>query len=206
MQIIKTRADDLALPGAPIDEEEITDKILDGLSNDYKELVRAVQARDTSITFEELHDKLLNFEASLQAQPTEPHHFPATANPTYRNNNRTWRPSQPQHQSTNTWRPSYNPTPRPPAATHPGPQSSQGPRPTPRPYLGYCQICRIQGHTAKRCPSFRRKYLEWAKKLINLRIRTGPIKFGSSIRFFYTSGSVPDCKNREPYITAWFTN
>uniref|UniRef100_A0A2N9I718 Integrase catalytic domain-containing protein n=1 Tax=Fagus sylvatica TaxID=28930 RepID=A0A2N9I718_FAGSY len=41
MQTIKTRADDLALLGASLDEEEITDKILDGLSDEYKELVRA---------------------------------------------------------------------------------------------------------------------------------------------------------------------
>ena len=38
------------------------------------------------------------------------------------------------------------------------PNSSQPPtqahRPS-RPYLGYCQICRLQGHTAKWCPSFR---------------------------------------------------
>ncbi|KAL6269021.1 hypothetical protein ACE6H2_025932 [Prunus campanulata] len=95
MQSIKTRADDLALLGAPLDEEEITDKILDGLGDEYKELVRAVQARDTSITFEELHEKLLNFEASLQSIPPEPHHFPATANPTSRTNTRNWRPSLP---------------------------------------------------------------------------------------------------------------
>ncbi|KAA8525629.1 hypothetical protein F0562_007489 [Nyssa sinensis] len=73
MQTIKTRADDLALLGALMDEEEITDKILDGLGDDYKELVRTVQARDTSITFEELHEKLLNFEASLQPIPPKPH-------------------------------------------------------------------------------------------------------------------------------------
>lgn len=155
MQTVKTRADDLALLGAPIDEEEITDKILDGLSDDYKELVHAVQARDTSITFEELHEKLLNFEASLQTQPTESHHFPATANLTHRNNNRQWRPSQTHNQITNKWRPSYTSPSRPPAATNSGPQSSQNPRPPPKPYLGHCQICRIQGHIAKRCPSFR---------------------------------------------------
>uniref|UniRef100_A0A5B7BE24 CCHC-type domain-containing protein n=1 Tax=Davidia involucrata TaxID=16924 RepID=A0A5B7BE24_DAVIN len=153
MQTIKTRADDLALLGAPIDEEEITDKILDGLGDDYKELVRAVQARDTSITFEELHEKLFNFEASLQSIPPEPHHFSATANPTFRTNNKNWRPSQPQGTTTTNWRPSFNSTNRPPAATTAGPHSSQGPRPPPRPYLGHCQICRIQGHTAKWCPS-----------------------------------------------------
>ncbi|KAJ0980702.1 hypothetical protein J5N97_008957 [Dioscorea zingiberensis] len=100
MQAIKTQADDLALLGAPIDDEEITDKILDGLGDDYKELVRAVQARDTSITFEELHDKLLNFEASLQTLPPAPHQFPTTANPTYRVSNKNWRSSQPQGTTT----------------------------------------------------------------------------------------------------------
>lgn len=66
MQTSKTRTYDLVLLGAPIDEEEITDKILDGLGDDDKELVRAIQARDTSITFEGLHEKFLNFEAFLQ--------------------------------------------------------------------------------------------------------------------------------------------
>ncbi|CAL9004058.1 unnamed protein product [Prunus brigantina] len=42
MQSIKTRADDLALLGASLDEEEITNKILDGLGDEYKELVRAL--------------------------------------------------------------------------------------------------------------------------------------------------------------------
>ena len=49
-----------------MDEDDLTDKILNNLRDDYKELVRAVQARDTSISFEELHEKLLNFKASLQ--------------------------------------------------------------------------------------------------------------------------------------------
>lgn len=96
MQTIKTRADDLALLGAPIDEEEITDKILDSLSDDYKELVCVVQARDTSITFDELHEKLLNFEVSLQSVIPEQYPFPATANPTNKSN-KPWRSFNPQH-------------------------------------------------------------------------------------------------------------
>ena len=92
MQLIKTRVDDLALLGAPMDEEEITDKILDGLPDDYRELIRVVQAKDTSIMFEELHEKLLNFEASLQSHNTEPHCFPAITHLTYRNTNRQWHP------------------------------------------------------------------------------------------------------------------
>ena len=82
IQTIKTRSNDLAFLGALIDEEEITNRILDGLSDDYKELVRAVQAQDNSITFEELHEKLLNFEVSLQSIIPKQHPFPATTNPT----------------------------------------------------------------------------------------------------------------------------
>ena len=65
LQSIKAKADELALLGAPLDAEDLTDTILDGLGDEYKELTRVVQARDTPITFEELHEKLLNFEASV---------------------------------------------------------------------------------------------------------------------------------------------
>ncbi|KAH7577423.1 hypothetical protein JRO89_XS01G0249200 [Xanthoceras sorbifolium] len=60
LQTVKSRADELAILGAPMDEDDLTEKILDGLSDEYKELVRAVQARDTTISFDELHEKLLN--------------------------------------------------------------------------------------------------------------------------------------------------
>ena len=45
---IKARADELTLLGAPIDNEDITERILDEQDDDYKELVRAVQARDST--------------------------------------------------------------------------------------------------------------------------------------------------------------
>lgn len=43
--------DELALLGAPLDPEDITDHILDGLDDDYKPLIDAVQARDIPISF-----------------------------------------------------------------------------------------------------------------------------------------------------------
>uniref|UniRef100_A0A2N9EFN4 Retrotransposon Copia-like N-terminal domain-containing protein n=1 Tax=Fagus sylvatica TaxID=28930 RepID=A0A2N9EFN4_FAGSY len=113
MQTIKTRADDLALLGASLDEEEITDKILDGLGDEYKELVRAPL-------------QIPHIEPTTKAGVLLNHKAPPPTN----------------------WRPSYNSTNRSPAGT------TTGSRNPPRPYLGHCQICRIQGHTAKRCPSF----------------------------------------------------
>ncbi|KAL6327959.1 hypothetical protein AAG906_031303 [Vitis piasezkii] len=90
----------------PLDPEDLTDKILDRLGDDYKELVCAVQARDTSITFDELHEKLLSFEinaskivatvlhldlikasirsvASKDIQPRDVPHFNTSPNPSW---------------------------------------------------------------------------------------------------------------------------
>ncbi|KAA8531344.1 hypothetical protein F0562_006053 [Nyssa sinensis] len=88
-----------------MDEDDLTDKILDGLGDDYQELIRAVQARDTMIKFDELHEKLLNFEASLQGAKSKPSHFPASANPTNCNPT-SWRPSFNSGNTDNNWRPS----------------------------------------------------------------------------------------------------
>ena len=51
------------------------------------------------------------------------------------------------------WRPSPTSGNRFPTPT--SANNLRSDRSFPKPYLGYCQICRIQGHTAKRCPFFR---------------------------------------------------
>ena len=102
---MKCRADELAILGAPMNEDDLIDEILDGLGNDYKEIIRAVQARDTMIMFDELHEKLLNFKVSLQGAKFEPSHFPASANPANRNTT-SWRPSFNSSNTSNNWRPS----------------------------------------------------------------------------------------------------
>ena len=65
LQTIKARADELAILGALVDIEDLSERILEGLGSEYTELARAVQTRDTPISFDELHEKLLNFEASI---------------------------------------------------------------------------------------------------------------------------------------------
>lgn len=71
LQNVKASIDEFSLLGALFDEDDLTDKNLKALRDDYKELVWAVQVRDTSITFEELHEKLLNYEASLNIPKPE---------------------------------------------------------------------------------------------------------------------------------------
>ena len=160
LQAIKAWTDELALLGASLDTEDLIETILVGLGDDYKELVRAVQARDTFITLDELHEKLLTFEAFMLLTKPEPSYFHAIAHPT------SW--------NTTNWRPSHNHAYRSSPSTSGGPTSSPG-HPLSHPYLGYCQICKIQGHTAKRCPSF---------KLISIHSSTNSIAL--IIPFSYT--------------------
>ena len=103
LQLVKCRANELAILGAPMNEDDLIDKILDGLGDDYKEIIRAVQARDTMIMFDELHEKLLNFEASFQGAKSELSHILASANPTSRNTT-NWRPSFNSRNTNNNWR------------------------------------------------------------------------------------------------------
>jgi hypothetical protein len=59
LQSIKAHTDKLAILGAPIGEEDLTEKILDELRDNYKELVHVIKARDNSISFDELHEKMI---------------------------------------------------------------------------------------------------------------------------------------------------
>nr|GMC75231.1 Retrovirus-related Pol polyprotein from transposon RE2 [Ipomoea batatas] len=70
--------------GKPIDDEDL-----------YKSVVDAINARDTTISFAELHEKLLNKEVFLQTVESSSQILPATANPTaFRNNNNSNRSNQ----------------------------------------------------------------------------------------------------------------
>eukprot|EP00261_Vitis_vinifera_P026635 XP_010660150.1 PREDICTED: uncharacterized protein LOC104881477 [Vitis vinifera] len=76
LDVIKTRADELAILGKPIDNENLIDRVLEGLSDEYKSVIDAINARDTSISFAELHEKLLNKETSLQTTQPSPLSLP----------------------------------------------------------------------------------------------------------------------------------
>ena len=156
LQSVKAKANELAVLGAPIDNEDLTDKILDELGDEYRELVRAVQARENAISFDELHEKLLMFEASLHAAPKAINFFPPTALQASRNQRSPFpnvNRSLPNHSSYGrNWRSHNNQHSRHtgPNQFHFAPPTHNSSRSTPRPYLGYCEICGIQGHTAKK--------------------------------------------------------
>lgn len=102
-----------------------------------KSVIDAINALDTSISFAELHEKLFNKEASLQTVQPSSLSVPATKNPTAFRNHPNWRP------------PATNPQQPDPTTTLSPHDQRQ-----PKPYLGHCQACGIQGHIAKRCSMF----------------------------------------------------
>ncbi|KAH7557325.1 hypothetical protein JRO89_XS11G0120400 [Xanthoceras sorbifolium] len=49
----------------PLDNEDLIEKILDGLDDDYRPLIDAINGRDIMISFDELHEKLITKELML---------------------------------------------------------------------------------------------------------------------------------------------
>ncbi|GMY08566.1 putative transcription factor interactor and regulator CCHC(Zn) family [Fagus crenata] len=63
-------ADILALAGKPIDDDELVNIILNNVGLTYEVTVSSAQARDTSISYDDLVALLLNAEMRLKAQQT----------------------------------------------------------------------------------------------------------------------------------------
>ena len=49
-----------------MDDEDLIEKILDGLDDEYKSIVDAIKRHETLIFFDELHEKLINKKISLR--------------------------------------------------------------------------------------------------------------------------------------------
>lgn len=86
-------ADVLALLGSPIQHEDLTDMVLDGLGDGYKSLSESIQSRDTPISFSELHEKLINRELALQSSMVTQQSVPITANHAQQRS-QNWRPNK----------------------------------------------------------------------------------------------------------------
>lgn len=65
LQQIRTMEDDLSLAGSPIVQDDLILYTLNGVGADYREIAAAIKARDTCISFEDIHDKLTDFKSYL---------------------------------------------------------------------------------------------------------------------------------------------
>ena len=68
LQTIKGIADELALIDTHLSDDDLTIFALNGLGNGFKAISAAIRARDTPISFEELHDKLVEHEAFFKRE------------------------------------------------------------------------------------------------------------------------------------------
>lgn len=66
----------LVLMKAPVNEEDLIVKVLDGLGDEYENMASAVDARESPITLDELHEKLIDFEVHPKHE-AEKNHTPA---------------------------------------------------------------------------------------------------------------------------------
>lgn len=143
LQGITTRLDQLAILGKPLDHEDQIDLILEGLPDEYKSVVDQTEGRDVPPSITELHERLLNHEAKLLTSSEAVLPLgPVTANVVQQRNNnpnRSYNNKQKYQGSNQQWNQS------PQMNRY---ENNKGPRP----YLGRCQICSTQGHSAKRCP------------------------------------------------------
>ncbi|CAA7046959.1 unnamed protein product [Microthlaspi erraticum] len=136
-----------------MDHEDQIEHVLEGLPDDYKIIVDQLEGRDVTPSLVEVHEKLINHEAKLQAPSVTASSAPISANvatykgqghqknnyqgqPRFNNrNNQTWQQQQFQpRQHQNSPRPYHN-------------QESYAPRG----YQGRCQIYGVHGHNARTC-------------------------------------------------------
>lgn len=131
--------DQLAILGEPIDHEDQLEFILEGLPEDYKTVADQIEGRDTPPSITEVHEKLLNREAKLLSDAPLSVESPINANVA----NTRPRHAADKSRSNQSW--SSN------SSYRPYNDQRQDTRVT-RGYQGKCQLCGVQGHSAKRCP------------------------------------------------------
>jgi hypothetical protein len=62
---VKALADEIAIINHLILDDDLTLYVLNGLGIDFREIVVPIQARETPLAFEELHDLLVGHESYL---------------------------------------------------------------------------------------------------------------------------------------------
>ena len=77
---MKTLADEIAIIDHSISDDDLTLYVLNGLGSEFREIVTPIRARESPLTFEELHDLLVGHEAYLRRLETATQHLVASAN------------------------------------------------------------------------------------------------------------------------------
>lgn len=123
-----------------MDHEDQIDVILDGLPEEYKNVVDQIEGRELPPSINELHEKLLHHEAKLSSTKSSPIRL-VSGNMVQQKGKAAYNNTNKNKQHNNYYN---NPQARPNYKNNNLNWQSQSR--SPRPYLGKCQICGTQGH------------------------------------------------------------
>ncbi|KAK2986543.1 hypothetical protein RJ640_004293 [Escallonia rubra] len=150
---IRSIADELATAGAAITNVQLIVRILQGLGSEYKAISAAIRSRETTISYEELYEKLLDHELFLKHEETK-QTAPITVAMAQRNNqqpssnNNNRRQSNNNSQGSQPWR---NQSARDQSNPSQWRRRNQQQQTKDNPLR--CQLCDRPGHSAKVCRS-----------------------------------------------------
>ena len=159
---VKAIVDELALIDAPLSADDITLYVLNGLGPEYREIIAPIRTRETSLSFEELHDLLIGHESYLKRLDINSPSLVVTAHNTQRRD-LCFQKKQPWS-SPNT----AHPTP------HRYDNKSQPRNFRQQRYTPKCQYCDQLGHVAKYCPRYKPRKLQSTAPL-PLQIQTNVV-------------------------------
>ncbi|KAM3357081.1 hypothetical protein P3S68_023795 [Capsicum galapagoense] len=158
LHTIRSLSDELATAGSPVSNPELIIKILSGLGLEFHEISAAICARDMTVSYEELFEKLLDHELFLLHKDVKKLSNPITvvvATPTNTNtnnrNSRRQNNNSPQWQNNNSPQWQHNSHPN----TTPQWQTNSNPKTVTR-----CQLCNRIEHTANVCRSKSHNHFE----------------------------------------------
>jgi len=80
LHVVKTLTDEIAIIDHSSSNDDLTLYVLNGLGSEFWEIVAPIRARESPLTFEELHDLLVGYEAYLRRLETAMQHLIASAN------------------------------------------------------------------------------------------------------------------------------
>jgi hypothetical protein len=136
LQTIRSIADELTLIGNPVDDIDLVIHTPNGLGPSFKEFTASIRTRDTPLLFNDLYDKLVDFEMFLQREENLATTPPMTANYVHGRQNNYGRGRN------FTRSPSNSAAPKNKKATPSDEQVT-------------CQFCEKDGHIAKNCYKIR---------------------------------------------------
>ncbi|KAM3398844.1 hypothetical protein P3S68_002360 [Capsicum galapagoense] len=154
---LRSLCDELATAGAPVSNPELIVKILSGLRSEFRELYTAICTRDSTISYEELYEKLLDHEFFLKhEEDKKPISTPITAVAAQKTSSTASR--QGNNNYSNNRHTGMNPPANNQQWQEQRPRRNNQQQPFDRNLR--CQLCDCAGHFAKVCRSQSHNHLQ----------------------------------------------